>query len=86
MLDEVCKSDSREFIIGTEIGILHRLQKDCPKKRCYPLDGAAVCRDMKKTTLPMVRDALVTLGPHITVPEDIASRARLAIERMLALP
>lgn len=86
MLDEVCKSASREFIIGTETGILHRLQKDCPAKRCYPLDGAAVCRDMKKTTLAMVRDALVTLGPRITVPEDIASRARLAIERMLALP
>ena len=86
MLHEVCTSETREFIIGTETGILHRLRKDCPAKRCYPLTGAAVCRDMKKTTLAMVRDSLVTLGPRITVPEDIAARARHAIERMLALP
>ncbi len=80
------KSDPQnEFIIGTEIGILHRLAKECPGKRCYPLSDKAVCVNMKKTDLVKVRDALVTLKPRITVPEDIASRARGAIERMLAL-
>ncbi|MEI7856756.1 MAG: quinolinate synthase NadA [Methanomicrobiales archaeon] len=74
-----------EFIIGTENGILHRLAKECPEKQCYPLSSAAVCRNMKKTDLTKVRDALQTLRPRIIVPEEIADRARGAIERMLAL-
>jgi len=85
IIRHVCTSPSREFIIGTEVGILHRLTKDCPGKQCYPLSAAAICRNMKKTDLGRVRDALVTLKPRITVPEDIAARARKAIERMLAV-
>jgi quinolinate synthase len=73
------------FIIGTEIGILHRLAKECPGKRCYPLSDKAVCVNMKKTDLVKVRDALVTLRPRIAVPEEVAGRARVAIERMLTL-
>jgi len=86
IIKEVCSSEKREFIIGTEIGILHRLTKECPGKRCYPLSEAAICRNMKKTDLVKVRDSLKTLTPRITVPHDIADRARGAIERMLALP
>ena len=86
IIKEVCSSGSQEFIIGTEVGILHRLQKECPGKRCYPLSEGAVCRNMKKTDLAKVRDCLKTLRPRITVPQDIADRARGAIERMLALP
>jgi quinolinate synthase len=86
IIKEVCSSGSQEFIIGTEVGILHRLQKECPGKRCYPLSEGAVCRNMKKTDLTKVRDCLKTLRPRITVPQDIADRARGAIERMLALP
>jgi quinolinate synthase len=86
IIKEVCASTSREFIIGTEIGILHRLKKECPGKQCYPLSEEAVCRNMKKTDLVKVRDSLATLRPRITVPQDIADRARGAIERMLALP
>jgi len=74
-----------EFIIGTEVGILHRLKKECPMKRCYPLSPEAVCVNMKKTRLSDVRDALQTLAPQITVPDRIADPARGAIERMLAL-
>jgi quinolinate synthase len=85
IIKHVCSSDAREFIIGTEVGILHRLSKDCPGKRCYPLSSAAVCRNMKKTDLKKVRDALVTLNPRITVPKEVADRARKAIERMLAV-
>jgi quinolinate synthase len=85
IIKHVCSSDAREFIIGTEVGILHRLSKDCPGKECYPLSSAAVCRNMKKTDLKKVRDALVTLNPRITVPKDVADRARKAIERMLAV-
>jgi len=76
---------NKEFIIGTEIGILHRLAKESPEKICYPLSQEAVCVNMKKTDLVMIRDALAAMEPRITVPVEIASRARTAIERMLAL-
>jgi len=75
----------KEFIIGTEVGILHRLKKESPEKTCYPLSPDAVCVNMKKTDLAKVCDALVSMQPRITVPEEIADRARTAIARMLAL-
>ncbi len=81
----VCELPDQEFIIGTEVGILHRLEKECPTKSCYPLSSAAVCTNMKKTDLTKVRQALIDLQPRITVPEEIAHRARRAIERMLAV-
>lgn len=86
IIRQVCTSPEQDFIIGTEVGVLHRLEKECPEKRCYPLSQAAVCQNMKKTDLKKVRDALQTLRPRITVPDEIADRARRAIERMLALP
>jgi len=49
------------------------------------LSQAAICRNMKKTDLKNVKDALQSLRPRITVPDEIADRARGAIERMLAL-
>ena len=81
----VCNSSENEFIIGTEVGILHRLIRECPAKKCYPLSQAAICTNMKKTDLNKVRNALISLQPRITVPEEIAHRARCAIERMLAV-
>jgi quinolinate synthase len=86
IIKEVCSSKAHEFIIGTEVGILHRLGKECPQKKCYPLVNTAICRNMKKMDLVKVRDSLSTLRPRITVPADIAAKARGAIERMLALP
>jgi quinolinate synthase len=85
IIREVCFSKSQEFIIGTEVGILHRLDKECPGKQCYPLAREAVCLNMKKTDLTKVRDSLKTLRPRITVPPEIADRARQAIDRMLAI-
>jgi quinolinate synthetase complex, A subunit len=85
ILRQVKSSPKEEFIIGTENGMLHRLGKECPGKRCYPLSVKAICVNMKKTDLAKVRDALVTMKPRIVVPEEVASRARTAIERMLAL-
>ena len=86
LIRQVRSSEEHEFIIGTEVGILHRLGKECPGKRCYPLSDGAVCRNMKKMDLAKVLDALVTLSARIMVPENVATRARKAIERMLALP
>jgi len=85
ILRHVKSDQEKEFIIGTENGMLHRLAKECPDKRCYPLSDKAVCVNMKKTDLVKVRDALVTLKPRITVPEEISVRARSSIERMLTL-
>jgi quinolinate synthase len=86
IIQHVCSSKEQEFIIGTETGILHRIHKQCPEKRCFPLSEEAICRNMKKTDLVKVRNSLLTLHPRITVPEEVADRARGAIERMLALP
>lgn len=83
MIKHVCKSDKKEFIIGTEVGILHRMKKDCPEKSCYPLSSNAICITMKRTDLGKVYRSLESLTPRVTVPEDVADRARLAIQRML---
>ena len=85
IIRHVCNSSEKEFIIGTEVGILHRLTRECPTKKCYPLSQAAICTNMKKTDLNKVRNSLISLQPRITVPEEIAHRARCAIERMLAV-
>ncbi len=85
MIRYVRESGEKEFIIGTETGILHRLKKDNFGKTCYPLSKSMICTNMKKTTLPMVRDALESLRPQVVVPEETAAKARMAIMRMLAL-
>ena len=77
------KSDS--FIIATEVGILHRLRKAYPDKSFIAANEQASCTYMKVTTLPKVLAALEHLQHRITVPEDVAARARLAIERMVAI-
>lgn len=85
MIRHVCQGNKPEYIIGTEIGIMYRMQKECPGKSCYPLSSRAVCSNMKKTNLQRVLLSLEALSPQVTVPENIAYRARNAIERMLAV-
>jgi quinolinate synthase len=79
------QTDATEFIVATEVGILYRLQKAHPSKRFYAADDRASCQYMKLTTLPKVLHALQQLEHRITVPAEIANRARTAIERMLAI-
>lgn len=78
-------SDADEFIVATEVGILHRLKRENPTKRFIPASDLAVCAYMKVTTLPKVKSALENLEHRITVDPVIASRARKAIERMVAI-
>jgi quinolinate synthase len=81
-----CKaSKAKEFIIGTENGMLYRLGKENPRKRFYPLSDSAICANMKKNTLEKAYNALKSEGPKVTVPKDIAARAERAIQRMLDL-
>ncbi len=78
-------SAAKEFIIGTEEGMIYRLKKENPEKEFYPLAKNAICQNMKKTDLDKVLRALQTLKPQVMVPEEIAIRARRSIERMLAV-
>src|SRR5215218_2159013 len=78
-------SDADEFIVATEVGILHRLRRENPTKRFFAANDKASCAYMKVTTLPKVRDALMHTQYRITVPPATAERARLAIERMVAI-
>ncbi len=93
-----CKSDpARRFIVVTESGIIHRMQKECPGKEfiCTPTFDAmraptdhcrcSECKYMKMNTLEKVRDCMKNLSPRIELPPDIIRRARLPIERMLEI-
>jgi quinolinate synthase len=73
------------FLIGTETGIIHRLQKENPEKQFYPILESAVCPNMKKTTLEKVLWSLKENQTVVRVEEPIASRARKSIEAMLAV-
>ena len=81
------ESNVKEIIVGTENGILHRLQKESPDKRFIPATELAICPNMKKNTLEKVLWCLEDMDAEneVTVPEDVAERARQAIERMLEL-
>jgi quinolinate synthase len=79
------RSNASEFIIGTEVGMLYKLKKENPNKEFYPLGKNAVCENMKKTDLEKVLNALKTLEPQVKVRKDIADRAKMSIERMMAV-
>jgi quinolinate synthase len=85
MIKRPALSGADEFIVATEVGILHRLRRENPSKRFFAANDRASCAYMKVTTLPKVLDALINNQYRITVPESVASRARLAIERMVAI-
>jgi quinolinate synthase len=85
----ICKyakeSSSDEFIIGTEIGILHRLKKENPQKHFYPASELSDCPNMKLTNLEKILWSLEDMVYPIEVPPDIAKRAKRAIDRMLEI-
>jgi quinolinate synthase len=76
---------AQEFIIGTETGIIYRLQKENPSKKFYPADPMAICKNMKKTTIDKLLRSLENEETRVMVPEAVASRAKLSIDRMLKL-
>jgi quinolinate synthase len=85
MLDFARGSDAEEFIVATETGMLYPLEQENPDKRVIPANGAASCRYMKMITLPKLRDALRDLSPQVRVDPAVAARARVPIERMVAI-
>jgi quinolinate synthase len=93
-----CKTNpAKRFIVVTESGIIHRMQKECPGKEfiCTPTFDAmraptdhcrcSECKYMKMNTLEKVRDCMKKLAPRIELPPEILKRARLPIERMLEI-
>jgi quinolinate synthase len=85
MIDYAKRSPKQRFLVATETGIIHRLEREAPGKRFEPVREDAVCRFMKLTTLEKVRDSLRDLRHRVTVEPGTAERARLAIERMVAI-
>jgi quinolinate synthase len=84
---EWCRaSTARQFIIGTEPGILFRLRLENPDKAFILASPALICPNMKLTSLEDVLAALRTMSPQVTVGEDVRRRARAALDRMLAIP
>lgn len=76
-------SAAQEIIVGTEIGLIHRLKLENPEKTFYPVSMLTTCPNMKLITLEKVAWALEDRQHEVLVPEDIAAKARRAIERML---
>ena len=79
------ESSAREIIVGTEVGILHRLRAENPEKVFHPVSERIVCPNMKKTTLDSLAECLREMKNRVVVPEEIAVRARRAIDAMLAI-
>ena len=85
MIKFVKESKAAEFLIGTETGIIYRMQKENPGKKFFPVTDQAVCPNMKLPTLEKALWSLEDLQTVIKVPENIAAKAKKAIERMLAV-
>jgi quinolinate synthase len=85
MLRHIGESSANEFAVGTEVGIMHQLDKQFPEKHFLPINPNAICAFMKTITLDRVLQSLETMSPQITVPPEIAKKARRAIDRMLEL-
>lgn len=85
MAQFVRESDAREFIIGTEVGLIYRLKQDNPGKEFYPASERAVCPNMKRTTLDKVESSLKELRYEVRVPDAIRRKAAQAIDRMLKI-
>ncbi|MCX5711404.1 MAG: quinolinate synthase NadA, partial [Candidatus Omnitrophica bacterium] len=79
------ETEAKEFIVGTEVGIIYRLKKDNPGKEFYTASERAICPNMKRTTQEKILWALEEMKEEVRVPEDIRQRARKALDRMLEI-
>jgi quinolinate synthase len=79
------RDDVQEMIVGTEIGIIHRLKKENPGKKFIPVTEQAVCPNMKLITLEKVLWSLEEMRPVVKVPEPIRIKAKAAVDKMLAI-
>lgn len=85
MMNHARNSPSKKFVVATETGILYRMRKQNPEKDFIPMSDSAVCKYMKMITLDKVYSSLKDEKYEVKVPRNVAERAHLAIERMLAI-
>ena len=85
MMNHVSKSDSKQFVVATETGILYRMRQQNPEKTFIPASENAECEYMKMITLDKVYRSLYDEKYEVNVPKKIADKARLSIERMLSI-
>ena len=85
MMKHARTSTAEQFIVATETGILYRMKKDNPDKEFIPIKRDAVCKYMKKIDLEKVYNSLANGVYEVKVPKQIADKARLAIDLMLAI-
>jgi quinolinate synthase len=83
--EQSAPSGTREAVVATEVGMLYGLQKAAPDVSFIPANPAATCAFMKMITLPKLRDSLREGKYEVRVPEEVAKRARVPIERMVAI-
>ena len=79
------ESDAQTILVGTEVGLLHRLRQENPSKTFVPVTEALICPNMKKTTLENVAEALREMKTQVEVASEVAAKAKRAIEAMLAV-
>jgi quinolinate synthase len=77
------ETEAKEIIVGTEVGIIHRLRKENPDKLFIPVSEQAICPRMKLITLENILWALQDMTPQVKVPENIRIRAKAAVDRMI---
>ena len=85
IIKAVEQSDAKEFLIGTEAGVLYELKKNNPDKIFHLVTQEQCCYDMKKVTLEKIRDCLRDESNEVHVPEEVSKKAAKAMERMLEL-
>ncbi|RBQ23727.1 Quinolinate synthase A [Candidatus Methanobinarius endosymbioticus] len=83
MINHVKESDNNEFIIGTEIDLITRLNREIPDKNFYPLLDEAICKTMKLHSLEKVKNSLLNEKFEISVPEDVSKKSLNAVQRMI---
>ena len=84
-MNEARVSKNNQFLIATEVGILSRMRQENPSKEFIPIKKDAICKYMKKITIEKVYNSLVNEVYEVKVPENIARKAIVPIERMLAI-
>ena len=85
IIDYVTKDDAKEYIIGTEIGVLYELKKKNPEKKYYPVRNDFICSDMKLVTLEKVLDVLENETNVVRVSEEVSEKALIPLEKMLEI-